>query len=275
MRRRQELVRLILNRLEACSCSIRDQWSNPQGTRTRHFFVDELLPNKLCTEIFHAFPRDGNGFFDRDTFREKKKTSADLSKYDPILSDITYAIQDERVVNKIQALIGFSQIDPDPMLYAGGLSMMFKEDYLNPHLDNSHDARRERYRRLNLLYYVSPDWDLDHGGNLELWNDDVTIPKTIVAKTNRLAVMETNRKSWHSVSPVISEVPRCCVSNYYFSKISPDGNNYFHVTSFLGRPGQRLKRVIGMFDNAARNFVSRSFKMGRGKDLVNKNRMDD
>ncbi len=28
------------------------------------------------------------------------------------------------------------------MLYAGGLSMMFEGDFLNPHIDNSHDAGR-------------------------------------------------------------------------------------------------------------------------------------
>ena len=27
--------------------------------------------------------------------------------------------------------------------------------FLNPHIDNSHDAKRERYRRFNLLYGVS------------------------------------------------------------------------------------------------------------------------
>ena len=32
--------------------------------------------------------------------------------------------------------------------------------------------------------------------------------------------METNKTSWHSVDPVMSEVRRCCVSNYYFSEHS-------------------------------------------------------
>jgi len=45
---------------------------------------------------------------------------------------------------------------------------MAKENFLNPHLDTSHDKNREMYRVLNLLYYVTPDWSHEQGGKLEL-----------------------------------------------------------------------------------------------------------
>lgn len=163
-------------------------------------------------------------------------------------------------------------IDPDPKLYAGGLSIMFPNDYLNPNIDNSHDGERSKYRRLNLLYYVSPDWSLDNGGNFELCNKERTIPKTTISHQNRLVVMRTNKTSWHSVSKVNAERPRCCVSNYYFSKISLDGDEYFHVSPFLGRPEQPFRRYLGVLDNGLRNFVSQTLKIGRGKKLINKDK---
>lgn len=260
----------ILQRLDASSEEIKAQWENPKDTQTRHFYLDELLPQSDVEEIYGAFPKNGNGFFDRESFREKKRTSANLSDFNAILSDITYAIQDIRIVNKISELCSMKNIEPDPKLYAGGLSMMFPNDYLNPHIDNSHDGERLKYRRLNLLYYVSPNWSFDNGGNFELWNEDRTIPKTIISHQNRLVVMETNKTSWHSVSRVNADRPRCCVSNYYFSEISPDGDKYFHVTSFLGRPEQPLRRYLGVLDNVLRNYISRKLKIGRGKDLINK-----
>ena len=150
--------------------------------------------------------------------------------------------------------------------------MMFPGDFLNPHIDNSHDGDRQRYRRLNLLYYVSPDWKIENGGNFELWNDERLNQKTLTALANRLVVMETNKISWHSVSQVQTDRPRCCVSNYYFSKISPDTSDYFHVTSFTGRPEEKIKRIVGFADNALRNLVSKTLKTGRGKHLVNKDK---
>ena len=266
----ESLTTDILNKLAKESASISHQWLNPTETDTRHFVVDNLLPMEICEKIYNSFPKDGNGFFNRESFREKKRTSADLSSYDQILSDITYAFQDQRVVELVSNLIGLKHIEPDPKLYAGGLSMMFPGDFLNPHIDNSHDGERERYRRLNLLYYVSPNWKLDYGGNFELWNAERTTPKTLIALTNRLVVMETNKTSWHSVSQVKMDRPRCCVSNYYFSKVSPDETEYFHVTSFTGRPDEKFKRILGILDNALRNFISKTLKMGRGKNLINK-----
>lgn len=267
--RQDALSGLLRGKLLSVADSIRAQWSGPKGTATRHFVVDDLLPAEICREIHAAFPRDGNGFFNRDSFRERKKTSADLDAYDPILADITYAFQDPAIVGLVADLVGFSQIEPDPKLYAGGLSMMFRGDFLNPHIDNSHDAERGRYRRLNLLYYVSPGWKIEDGGNFELWDEARSTPKTVAALTNRLIVMETTKTSWHSVSPLTVDESRCCVSNYYFSKISPDASEYFHVTSFSGRPEETFKKLVGVADNALRNLVSKTLKVGRGKNLIN------
>ena len=268
--RQERFVTAILARLDEAHEDIVAQWREPQDTHTRHFVVDDLLPGPDAQAVFAAFPRNGEGFFDRATFREKKRTSADLSDHDPVLADVTYALQDERVVARIGDIIGMETLEPDPKLYAGGLSMMFPGDYLNPHIDNSHDSDRTRYRRLNLLYYVSPDWQLEYGGNFELWNEAKTAPRTIVSHQNRLVVMETNKTSWHSVSPVTADRPRCCVSNYYFSNRSPDGSDYFHVTSFVGRPNQPVRRAMGRVDNALRNTVSKTLKIGRGKDRMKK-----
>jgi Rps23 Pro-64 3,4-dihydroxylase Tpa1-like proline 4-hydroxylase len=267
----KEIVQLILDRLTAERENILAQWQAPVGTSTRHFFVDDFLPIEIAEQAYAAFPRDGSGFFSKETFREKKKTSAHLSEYAPILGELTYALQASEVVDKVASIVGFAEIEPDPSLYAGGLSMMFKDDFLNPHIDNSHDAKRDRYRRLNLLYYVSPDWKLENGGNFELWNEDCSVPVTLISKQNRLLVMETNKTSWHSVSPVTVDRPRCCVSNYYFSKISPDDTEYFHVTSFTGRPDETIKRVVGVADNALRNMVSKTLGVGRGKSEINTN----
>ena len=85
---------------------------------------------------------------------------------------------------------------------------MAKGHFLNPHLDNSHDGEQKNYRVLNLLYYVSPDWKPEFGGNLELWDESVKKPVEIPSLFNRLVLMSTNDKSWHSVNEVRIDRPR-------------------------------------------------------------------
>src|SRR3569833_2596887 len=76
----ETLTQLLIQEISASRQSIEEQWANPIGTRTRYFFIDDLLPLKICQEIYDAFPRDGNGFFNRDSFREKKKKKPQQNK---------------------------------------------------------------------------------------------------------------------------------------------------------------------------------------------------
>jgi Rps23 Pro-64 3,4-dihydroxylase Tpa1-like proline 4-hydroxylase len=263
----QGFAKVIAARIGSDANSLIDQWRNPAGTHTRHFIIDDLLPADMIAAVHGAFPQDSSIWVQRQTFRERKKTFAKLERIHPIIAAITDAFHTDEVLQAVKGVTEIQGLEADPELYAGGISMMSKGDFLNPHIDNSHDAQRERYRRLNLLFYVSPNWQLNSGGNFELWDREVAQPKVIVSKFNRLVVMETNRASWHSVNPVAVEGNRCCISNYYFSRNSPEQRDYYHVTSFLGRPHQRAARLWGRVDNFVRQRIAVSFGTSRGKSL--------
>jgi Rps23 Pro-64 3,4-dihydroxylase Tpa1-like proline 4-hydroxylase len=262
-----DLANIIASKIRADSARAKVMWSAPVNTETRHFFIDDLLPANIAEDIFSKFPLDHQMWHQRDSFRERKKTFAKLNTIDSLVEAITDAFHKPDVVEIVTEITDISDLEPDPNLYAGGISMMEKGDFLNPHIDNSHDRDRKNYRRLNLLYYVTPGWSQKDGGNLELWDKKVLNPFEIVSKFNRLVVMETDSNSWHSVNQVRAISNRCCVSNYYFSKSSPADKEYYHVTSFLGRPNQKVRRIFGHLDNAARQFVATGLGISRGRNL--------
>lgn len=260
----------IISKLTNQQSTLQNQWNNAGQIGTRYFVIDGLLPKKNCLEIFDGFPHEFEHCRQIDTFRERKKTLAQLNKVDPIISAAIHAFHVPAVIQGIEDITGIRDLKADPNLYAGGISMMGKGDFLNPHIDNSHDFTKQHYRRLNLLYYVSPNWMQENGGNLELWDDAVNTPLEITAVFNRLVVMETTHSSWHSVNEVRANKTRCCVSNYYFSKESPTEQEYYHVTSFTGRPRQTVQRCYGKIDNALRQFVAERLKIKRKDQLINK-----
>ena len=71
--------------------------------------------------------------------------------------------------------------------------------------------------------------------------------------------MVTNQSSWHSVSKVVHDGTRCCVSNYYFSRLPPEENAYFHATYFRGRPEEAAGDLIMAADSALRTAVLKTF----------------
>jgi Rps23 Pro-64 3,4-dihydroxylase Tpa1-like proline 4-hydroxylase len=258
---RLTLADLIYEKLKSERSAIEKQFGDSKN-KIGYFFVDDLLPEHITQYIYERFPKPADVTL-KKSLREYKYIAAQMDKYDPVLEEIIYAFQDERIVKLVGEICDIEKPLPDSNLYAGGISMMGFENYLNPHLDNSHDKDRSLWRVLNLLFYVTPDWKEENGGNLEIWPEGLKAPQiTIHSKFNRLAVMATHQGSWHSVSPVTAHGIRCCVSNYYFAEDPLLSSDEFHVTSFRGRPEQKAVDTILRVDNSVRMGIRKVFKKG-------------
>lgn len=257
---RAALADAILARLAEQEAELAKQWRTPGRVET--WVVDGLLPIAIAEAINAAFP-PATEMVAKKSIREHKLIAVQMDRYHRTCEEIVFAFQDQRIVALLSRVCGIPALEADPHLYAGGLSSMAKGHYLLPHLDNSHDRDRQRYRVLNLLYYVTPGWGLEHGGNLELWDSGPKgQPRPIESRFNRLVCMATHRHSWHSVQQVRAAGPRNCVSNYYFSPQPVEGADYFHVTSFRGRPEQPVRDLVLQADIALRQGLRKVFKKG-------------
>ena len=250
---RTQLADWIVARLEQEIDQLRQAFQVPGRVASCQLL--DLLPAAVAKEIFDRFPASEQMML-KHSIKENKHVAAQMDAFHPLLEEAVYAFQDVRIVDRISQITGLTSLEPDVNLYAGGISAMSKGAYLRPHLDNSHDKDRRRYRVLNLLYYVTPGWQESYGGSLQLWDDGPAgKPRTVPSAFNSLVIMLTNKGSWHSVNEVRHDGRRCCVSNYYFSRESPDGADYFHATSFRGEPGQLPADMIMRADNALRTAV--------------------
>jgi len=268
---RLELSNIILKKLENHESDIKAVIKNSKN-KIGYFYIDNLLPVNYVKSLFDTFPKSKNMLL-KKSIREHKYVGVQMNQYNALLEEAIYSFQNQKIVKFIKDAFELKAVYPDPNLYAGGLSMMEKNHFLNPHIDNSHDKDRNRWRVLNLLYYVTPDWEMDYGGNLEIWSDGLqNKPITIHSKFNRLIVMSTHNQSWHSVSPITYNGQRCCISNYYFSDFPINNKNKFHVTSFRGRPKQKIYDIILQFDNYIRMLIRKFAKKGivKQKHIYNK-----
>lgn len=263
---RKELADIILKQLEEAKGDLSLMYSKSKP-EIGYFYIDNLLPQEVVDKANAFFPNISELTL-KKSMKQCKYVSAQMDNHESLLEEILYAFQDERIVTIIQEICGIqSVIEADENLYAGGLSLMNKDCFLNPHLDNSHDNQRDKWRVLNLLYYVTPNWKKENGGNLELWPNGIK-GRAIEVESfqNRLVVMATHNASFHSVNKVLVNGSRKCISNYYFSKEALIGHKEFHVTSFVGRPDQKLRNLLLNFDNKIRMVVRKFFKKGIRKN---------
>ncbi len=247
----------ILNQEEALKAQF-DDTKNQIG----YFFIDDLLPEDIVFQIQKNFPNPSQMML-KKSLAENKYVAAQMNNYHADLEEIVYAFQMPKIVKLIAEICQIEECLPDENLYAGGISAMEKNQFLNPHLDNSHDKDRNLWRVLNLLFYVTPNWESSFGGNLELWPNGLQQTQTTIdARFNRLVVMATHNKSLHSVSPITANGHRYCVSNYYFSTKPLQETDTFHVTSFRGRPEHQFTDLILQCDTFLRMSIRKIFKKG-------------
>lgn len=242
---------LILKRLTDAKAQLKKQFSSEHPIKVaRHFILDDFLPTEIAENVYANFPKTKKMRV-LSSYGELKLKYSHIKNTSSLLQALQSAIQNPKVVAVIEEITGIKKQVPDTSHHAGGVSKLLKGHYINPHLDNSHDANKKLYRTVNMLYYVSPNWKLENGGNYELWDETVTNRIVVPSLFNRLLVMETNRRSWHAVNPVLCDAPRCCVFNYYFSPQSPEGVDYFHGAAsiffnpvFKARPEQKFRRQL-------------------------------
>tara|TARA_A100001388_G_C28657433_1_gene445085 strand:- start:82 stop:918 length:837 start_codon:yes stop_codon:yes gene_type:complete len=275
---RKEIAELILLKINNETISkLKNKYKS--SSSINYLIIDDLLPKNLASQLNSNFPNEYNMSL-RSGMQEKKFIAVNWGKENKLLEECLFAFQDKRVIKEISKICLIKDLTGDPELYAGGLSLMNKGCFLNPHIDNSHDRLRERYRRLNLLYYISENWDeKKDGGELVLFpnglkENSISLP----TKFNRLVIMRTDNRSLHGVNLIKSENnSRKCISNYYFSNSSPSGKKYYHSTSFRGFKGEKGKDFLLRINAATRttlkaltgNFFGRYINTGHHRKKEN------
>ena len=255
---KNQLTELIVHRLNEAKSNLKKDFFQTHPIKVaRHFALDNLLPTEIAETIYANFPKPKEMHLLSGPGKIKLKYSH-LKDTAGLVQDINAAIQDRRVVSVIEEITEIKKQIPDTSQYAGGVSTLLKGHFINPHLDNSHNVeKKNQYRTVNMLYYVSPNWQRENGGNYELWDESIDNHILVPSFFNRLVVMETNRRSWHAVNPVVCDSPRCCVFNYFFSEQSPEGEEYFFDASSFKLPVQskKIRRAMASIKNA---FLKRS-----------------
>ena len=255
---RKEISHLILSKLKEINLEyLREKYKT--SSSINYCVIDNLLPTHLVSDLNDAFPPEKE-LNPQIGLQEKKYVGVNFSKSQKIVEECIYAFQERSVIEAIGYITNIKNIIGDPELYAGGISSMSKGCFLNPHIDNSHDRNLSKFRRLNLLYYVNKNWCPEKdGGELILYPNGIKKDEIkLSCRSNRLVIMRTDNKSLHGVNKIKSTIERRkCISNYYFSKESPLGNEYYHSTSFRGFKRQYIKGTLLRINGLSRTIAKK------------------
>jgi len=188
-------------RLRAIALSHREAY--PKARPYPHAVVEEFLGQSLARELAAAYPGPAHPSWKRKDHDEQAARLGQLQRggfedVDGSLRHLLAELSGMAFIDFLQTLTGVQGLIPDPHFRGAGLHLTLPGGHLALHVDFNRDRLRGLARRVTVLYYLNADWQPAWGGELELWNGDLTRCEARISPVlDRLVVMAHGETFWH------------------------------------------------------------------------------
>ena len=204
---------------------VKEQFKN--STPFNHVIIDNFFQPHIAEQLATEFPSYNNpglGFYDNAI--ENKKVSNKWDKFPKLTYQVFTYLAREEFLRNMRELVDDTNLYMDIGLNGGGWHMHGRGGKNNVHLDYNIHPKLGEQRKLNIIIYMTPEWQSEWGGGLELWTHDPetnrpkNIVKTVENKFNRAVIFDTTQNSWHGLPHPIDcpeDKSRNSLAIYYLS----------------------------------------------------------
>lgn len=176
----------------------------------------------------HAFSRKGAAGHNRD--------------WTGVTRALFHEFNSATFVRFLGTLTGVSGLIPDPHFMGGGLHVIPSGGFLGVHADFSRHDSLGLDRRLNMILYLNDDWDAAWGGDLELWDSEMSACVTSVEpRLGTMIVFSTLSDAFHGHPAALKCPPgraRFSMATYYYTAPTDGAGRAEHPTLWQRTEGR-------------------------------------
>lgn len=227
-----------------------------------HIVLDGVLQAAVFDKAAAEFPGISDEFWKGYLHvNETKYSNTQPDSWGPTLHDIAQEFCSPHFVAYLEKLTGIPDLMPDWSMDGGGLHQTLRGGHLNIHADfTTHHTQKNWARRVNILLYLNREWQQDWGGQLELWDAEMTACQDkVMPAGNRMLVFTTNFDSFHGHPDPLTcpeGVARRSMALYYFTE---EENAVRRSTNYQARPEESRARKVAIWaDRRALDLYDRS-----------------
>ncbi|MFW5471553.1 2OG-Fe(II) oxygenase [Knoellia sp. CPCC 206435] len=229
-----------------------------------HIVLDDVLVPDAFARAAAEFPSIRDPFWKGYLHvNETKYANTQPDTWGPTLTAAAKEFVSDEFVAFLESLTGIDDLLPDWSMDGGGLHQTLRGGHLNIHADfTTHHVKESWSRRVNILLYLNESWAEEWGGQLELWDREMTAPQAKVRPAgNRMLIFTTSADSFHGHPDALTcpeDVARRSMALYYFTEgLSPVRK----ATNYRARPQESVTRrvaiaadrgVLALYDRAKR-----------------------
>jgi 2OG-Fe(II) oxygenase superfamily len=173
-------------------------------------FPHVVVPDFFSPEVAKRLLEDFPPFEERFARSEmgdvgRKAARQDVRDISAAYREVDDLLGKPEFLDLMSEVTGIPDLLYDPEYHGGGTHENVDGACLYTHVDFNYHPKGW-HRRLNLIVYLSPEWEEEWGGNLELhsdpWDVSTDYAKTVPTKFNQAILFETSEHSWHGFRPI-------------------------------------------------------------------------
>ena len=172
-----------------------------------HVVIENFFTNEVAETLLDNFPhptKSSAPWHHYDNPIEQKYSLDNFSSL-PQIHKVIEHLQSDEVVALLRAVTGIDELEADPHLHGAGLHAYPRRGKLDMHLDYCIHPISGKERRCNLIVYLNKDWKTEYGGDLELWDKELTKKTNLISPSwNTAIIFKTNDISYHGLPRAIS-----------------------------------------------------------------------
>ena len=184
-------------------------------------FLSYDLVEKIQKELFDLEKIEPQNKFESQ-FGTKKEWKIFPNNF-ILLNEWLKFLASENFINSLKEKFGISKevsIVPDSTYDGGGYVVSPPGSYLGYHADFNFSSKASKYRVINILFYMNPNYVLHQGGHLHLLDSNSkTVEKSVLPEQNTILGFFTDDTSFHGVSLNKEGFLRRSFNLYYYSDI--------------------------------------------------------
>ena len=221
-------------------------WGYATATPFPHLVLDDFLPPSRARLLSDEFPADPRHDFRwrAGHHRHSQKWTCNEPWVRKWVEEMDLA--SDGWLTTLEEITGIAPLYADPGLKGGGFHLSLPGSFLHCHADFTVHEDLGMRRALNLLVYLTPDYDPTWGGHLELWDRRMRrCVQRIAPLWNRAVLFSTDATSWHGHPDPMrgpAHAQRRSLALYYYTPWT-DGAPWLRTTRYRARPWEYRERL--------------------------------
>jgi hypothetical protein len=215
------------------------------ATPCRHLALPNFLSQDLADSLYANFPLLDTLNVKRKSLNENKSEDYHFERWHSDFAKLREVVKSEAFCKWMEQVTGVEGLTTTMDSLGSGVHQGGPGSYVDVHVDVNMNPKAGLWRRINLLIYLNKNWKPEYGGELELWDKEMTKCEVKVPCIHNMAVIfYTDDNSPHGYAKI--NVPEGETrKSFYTYFYTPLGEGFkYRDSRFVPRPDEALGKKV-------------------------------